>query len=107
MSNFCYLIFNDSETVLQMRKFAAQYSAGLRIRVNPSLQSEYIGVILPEGIISFVDEVSDLTRLIGNGHFMIYYFELRSVWQISTLNEVELKQYRKECKGQLWLMKWM
>lgn len=41
----------------KMRKFAAQYSAGLRIRVNPSLQSEYIGVILPEGIISFVDEI--------------------------------------------------
>ena len=40
-----------------MRKFVAKYSAGLRIRVNPSLQSEYIGVILPEGIISFVDEV--------------------------------------------------
>lgn len=55
-----------------MRKFAAKFSAGLRIRVNPSLQSEYIGVILPEGIISFVDEVSGLTRLDGSGHFLIY-----------------------------------
>lgn len=62
-----------------MRKFAAKFSAGLRIRVNPSLQSEYIGVILPEGIISFVDEVSDLTRLADSGHVMIYHFELRSV----------------------------
>lgn len=76
------MIFNDCETVLQMRKFAAKFSAGLRIRVNPSLQSEYIGVILPEGIISFVDEVSGLTRLDGSGHFLIYYlniFKLMSV----------------------------
>ncbi|XP_062580615.1 E3 ubiquitin-protein ligase MYCBP2-like [Saccostrea cucullata] len=41
----------------KMRKFVAKFSAGLRIRVNPSLQSEYIGVIQPEGIISFVDEI--------------------------------------------------
>lgn len=79
-----------------MRKFAAKFSAGLRIRVNPSLQSEYIGVILPEGIISFVDEVSGLTRLDGSGHFLIYYlnlFKLMSVWYISTLHLVELKKY--------------
>lgn len=77
-----------------MRKFAAKFSAGLRIRVNPSLQSEYIGVILPEGIISFVDEVSGLTRLDGSGHFLICYlniFKLMSVWYISTLHLVELK----------------
>lgn len=93
-----------------MRKFAAKFSAGLRIRVNPSLQSEYIGVILPEGIISFVDEVSGLTRLDGSGHFLIYYlniFKLMSVWYISTLHLVELKKYLKECKGHLWLMKWI
>lgn len=93
-----------------MRKFAAKFSAGLRIRVNPSLQSEYIGVILPEGIISFVDEVSGLTRLDGSGRFLIYYlniFKLMSVWYISTLHLVELKKYLKECKGHLWLMKWI
>lgn len=93
-----------------MRKFAAKFSAGLRIRVNPSLQSEYIGVILPEGIISFVDEVSGLTRLDGSGHFLIYYlniFKLMSVWYISILHLVEFKKYLKECKGHLWLMKWI
>ncbi|KAL3880398.1 hypothetical protein ACJMK2_032642, partial [Sinanodonta woodiana] len=41
----------------QMRKFIGKYSAGLRIRTNPSLQSEQIGVIKPEGILSFVDEI--------------------------------------------------
>ena len=40
-----------------MRKFVGQWSAGLRVRINPSLQSEQIGIIKPEGIISFVDEV--------------------------------------------------
>lgn len=85
-----------------MRKFAAKFSAGLRIRVNPSLQSEYIGVILPEGIISFVDEVSGLTRLDGSGHFLIYYlniFKLMSVWYISTLHLVELKNFLKRMQG--------
>ncbi|XP_052792731.1 E3 ubiquitin-protein ligase MYCBP2-like isoform X2 [Mya arenaria] len=41
----------------QMRKFIAKNSAGLRVRTNPSLQSEQIGIVKPEGIISFMDEV--------------------------------------------------
>ena len=41
----------------QMRRFIAKNSAGLRVRTNPSLQSEQIGVVSPEGIISFIDEV--------------------------------------------------
>ena len=40
-----------------MRKFVAQYSSGLRVRLNPSLQSEQVGIIKPNGIISFIDEV--------------------------------------------------
>ncbi len=44
--------------VFQMRKFVAQYSAGLRVRLNPSLQSEQVGIIKPNGIISFIDEVN-------------------------------------------------
>ena len=42
-----------------MRKFVGGWSAGLRVRLNPSLQSEQIGVIKPNGIISFIDEVSE------------------------------------------------
>lgn len=45
--------------LIQMRKFVGQNSAGLRIRINPSLQSEQIGVIKPNGIITFVDEVTE------------------------------------------------
>ncbi|VDI17612.1 E3 ubiquitin-protein ligase MYCBP2 [Mytilus galloprovincialis] len=41
----------------KLRKFVQKYSSGLRARTNPSLQSEQIGVIPPEGIIAFVDEI--------------------------------------------------
>ncbi|XP_076446720.1 E3 ubiquitin-protein ligase MYCBP2-like isoform X7 [Babylonia areolata] len=41
----------------KMRKFVAKYSAGLRVRSHPSLQSEQLGVIKPEGVISFLEEV--------------------------------------------------
>ncbi|CAH1777009.1 unnamed protein product [Owenia fusiformis] len=44
-------------TPSKMRKFVAQYSAGLRIRVNPSLQSEQVGIIKPNGVIGFIDEL--------------------------------------------------
>ena len=46
---------------LQMRRFVGQWSAGLRIRLNPSLQSEQIGIIKPGGIMCFVDEVTIIT----------------------------------------------
>ena len=42
---------------VQMRKFIAKNSAGLRVRTNPSLQSEQIGIVKPEGVVSFMDEV--------------------------------------------------
>ncbi|XP_035827428.1 E3 ubiquitin-protein ligase MYCBP2 isoform X3 [Aplysia californica] len=41
------------------RKFVAKYSAGLRIRVSPTLQSEQIGVVPPNCVISFVDETTN------------------------------------------------
>jgi RCR-type E3 ubiquitin transferase len=41
----------------RLRKYVAKYSAGLRIRSHPSLQSEHIGTVPVSGIISFVDEV--------------------------------------------------
>ena len=43
--------------LLQTRKFVAKDSAGLRIRVRPSLQGEQIGVVHPEGVISFISQV--------------------------------------------------
>ena len=46
-----------------MRKFVAKYSAGLRVRAHPTLQSEQLGVIKPEGVISFVEEVMKISQL--------------------------------------------
>lgn len=40
----------------KLRKFVARYSAGLRIRLHPTLQSEQLGIVKMDGIISFVDE---------------------------------------------------
>ncbi|XP_050038840.1 E3 ubiquitin-protein ligase MYCBP2 [Dermacentor andersoni] len=41
----------------KMRKFQAKYSAGLRIRSHPSLQSKQIGVVQADGTVTFVDEL--------------------------------------------------
>lgn len=48
---------NKSDSYPQLRKFVAKYSAGLRVRISPTLQSEQIGVVPPNCVISFVDEV--------------------------------------------------
>ena len=40
----------------RLRKFIAKPSAGLRIRIHPTLQSEQIGVVPVEGTISIDDE---------------------------------------------------
>ncbi|EEC16125.1 highwire, putative [Ixodes scapularis] len=40
-----------------MRKFFAKYSAGLRIRSHPSLQSKQIGIVQINGTVTFVDEL--------------------------------------------------
>lgn len=40
----------------KLRKFIAKNSAGLRIRSHPTLQSEQVGIVKMDGIISFVDE---------------------------------------------------
>ncbi|GFY47108.1 hypothetical protein TNIN_284731 [Trichonephila inaurata madagascariensis] len=41
----------------RIRKFAAKYSAGLRVRSHPSLQSEQIGTVRVNDTISFIDEL--------------------------------------------------
>lgn len=55
LQNHMFLYF--SLDFLQMRKFQAKYSAGLRIRSHPSLQSKQIGVVQADGTVTFVDEV--------------------------------------------------
>lgn len=43
----------------KLRQFVARYSAGLRIRTHPTLQSSQVGVVKKNGIISFIDEVQN------------------------------------------------
>ena len=43
----------------RLRRFVAKPSAGLRIRVHPTLQSEQIGVVPVDGVLSIVDELSN------------------------------------------------
>ncbi|GFN82137.1 myc binding protein 2 [Plakobranchus ocellatus] len=43
----------------KLRRFVAKYSAGLRVRVSPTLQSEQIGVVPPNCTISFVDSTTN------------------------------------------------
>lgn len=47
----------------KLRKFRASNSAGLRIRSHPTLQSEQVGIVKMDGIISFIDEVSSHTAV--------------------------------------------
>ena len=46
----------------------AKWSAGLRIRVHPLLQSEQLGVIKPQGVISFIDEVR---HFFSQSHYLL------------------------------------
>ncbi|KAK6627348.1 hypothetical protein RUM44_009825 [Polyplax serrata] len=41
----------------KVRKFVSKYTAGLRIRAHPSLQSEQIGIVHVNGTIAFIDEI--------------------------------------------------
>lgn len=43
----------------KLRQFVAKYSAGLRIRTHPTLQSSQVGIIKMHGIISYIDEVQN------------------------------------------------
>ena len=48
-----------SGEVNRLRQFVARPSAGLRVRLHPSLQSEQIGVVPVEGTLTIVDELSN------------------------------------------------
>ena len=43
----------------KIRKFITKNSAGLRIRAHPTLQSEQVGIVKMNGIISFIDELEN------------------------------------------------
>jgi len=59
----CLCDFMCVVCVRQLRQFVATQSAGLRVRLHPSLQSEQIGCIPPMGVISFTSEVGRLCAL--------------------------------------------
>ncbi|XP_055587703.1 E3 ubiquitin-protein ligase highwire isoform X4 [Uranotaenia lowii] len=43
----------------KLRKFIAKNSAGLRVRLHPTLQSDQIGIVKPNGIVSYIDEMEN------------------------------------------------
>lgn len=47
------------QTINKVRKFFAKNTAGLRIRSHPTLQSEEVGILKINGIISFIDEIEN------------------------------------------------
>lgn len=52
--------YNKSSSTLyagKKLKFMKKYSTGLRIRAQPSLQAEQIGIIFQNGIVIYNDEV--------------------------------------------------
>lgn len=55
-----YCKSSNSSYVEKKLKFKKKHSAGLRIRIHPSLQSEEIGIISQEEIVTYIGEVSDL-----------------------------------------------
>lgn len=53
-----------SSPAVKLLQHLGRYSAGLRIRTHPSLQSEQIGCVPVKGIIGYTDEVSDTLIII-------------------------------------------
>lgn len=53
------ILSEKSQPQNKLRKFRAANSAGLRIRSHPTLQSEQVGIVKMDGIISFIDEVEN------------------------------------------------
>ncbi len=47
----------------RLRKFVARPSAGLRVRVHPTLQSEQIGVLPVGGVVAIADELQNADGL--------------------------------------------
>ena len=48
-----------SAEINRLRQFIAKPSAGLRIRLHPTLQSEQIGIVPVDGTVSIIDELSN------------------------------------------------
>ncbi|XP_011290756.1 E3 ubiquitin-protein ligase highwire [Musca domestica] len=52
-------VMKNHHTPNKLRKFYTENTAGLRIRSHPTLQSEQVGVIKLNGVISFIDEIEN------------------------------------------------
>ena len=84
-----------------MRKFVGQWSSGLRVRLNPSLQSEQIGIIVPNGIISFIDEVRRLIIL------LLLYKDQRESPKVQSVTCLTAMRYcSRQCLDQFSFIKY-
>lgn len=52
-------VMKNPNTPNKLRKFYTKNTAGLRIRSHPTLQSEQVGVVKLNGVISFIDEIEN------------------------------------------------
>ncbi|XP_023291814.2 E3 ubiquitin-protein ligase highwire [Lucilia cuprina] len=52
-------VMKNPHTPNKLRKFYTKNTAGLRIRSHPTLQSEQVGVVKLNGVISFIDEIEN------------------------------------------------
>lgn len=52
-------VMKNPHTPNKLRKFYTKNTAGLRIRSHPTLQSEQVGIVKLNGIISFIDEIEN------------------------------------------------
>jgi E3 ubiquitin-protein ligase MYCBP2 len=50
---------HDAAAAHRLRKFVAKPSAGLRVRVHPTLQSEQIAVLRVDGVVAIADELQN------------------------------------------------
>jgi len=62
-----------SSPATKLLQHVGKYSAGLRIRTHPSLQSEQIGVVPVKGIIGYTDEVSTSDTRLYDVRRVIFY----------------------------------
>ena len=88
-------IFPSSE-MNRLRQFIAKPSAGLRIRLHPTLQSEQIGVIPVDGIVSIIDEMTN-----SDGIWVRLSADVISMYCAGAYSEGWCLQYNKHYDKQL------
>ncbi|XP_046440285.1 E3 ubiquitin-protein ligase MYCBP2-like isoform X2 [Daphnia pulex] len=81
---------NNSSPSHRLRQFRTRASAGLRVRAQPSLQGEQIGIVACEGTISFIEELCN-----DDGTWLRLSTESIREWCINPYSEAWCLQYNQ------------